>query len=57
MEIALSARALGFGYRVSPASEVNASLAMAPKVTVTNGQGVRIEHAQTNVQLMYSHRF
>jgi long-chain fatty acid transport protein len=48
---------LGFGWRFSPASEVNASLTMAPKVTVTNGQGVRIEHAQTNVQLMYSHRF
>jgi long-chain fatty acid transport protein len=48
---------LGFGWRFSPASEVNASLTMAPKVTVTNGQGVRIEHAQTNVQLMVSHRF
>jgi long-chain fatty acid transport protein len=47
----------GIGYRFSPASEVNASLTTAPKVTVTNGQGVRIEHAQTNVQLMYSHRF
>jgi long-chain fatty acid transport protein len=48
---------LGLGWRFSPASEVNASLTLAPSVAVTSGQGVRIEHAQTNVQLMYSHRF
>ena len=48
---------LGLGYKLSGAGEINASLTMAPKVTVTNGQGVTISHGQTNVQLMYSHRF
>jgi hypothetical protein len=30
---------------------------MAPKVTVTSGDGIDISHAQTNWQFMYSHRF
>ena len=47
----------GFGYKVSQADEVNASLTLAPTVTVTSGQGVTISHSQKNVQLMYSHRF
>jgi long-chain fatty acid transport protein len=48
---------LGLGWRLSPAGEFNASLTVAPKSTVTNGQGVVISHKQTNVQMMYSHRF
>jgi len=48
---------LGLGWRPSPAGEFNASLTMAPKSTVTNGQGVVVSHKQTNLQLMYSHRF
>ncbi|MDD2924824.1 DUF5723 family protein [Rhodoferax sp.] len=48
---------LGFGYKVSPVDELNASVTMAPKVTVTSGQGVEISHGQTNWQFMYSHRF
>lgn len=48
---------LGLGWKLSSAGELNVSLTMAPKVTVTNGQGVRVEHAQTNAQWMYSHRF
>ena len=48
---------LGLGYRVSAAGEVNASLTVAPTTRVTTGQGVQVEHGQTNVQLMYSHRF
>ena len=48
---------LGLGYKVSDAGELNASVTMAPKVTVTSGSGVDISHAQTNWQFMYSHRF
>jgi long-chain fatty acid transport protein len=48
---------LGAGYRLSPASELNGALTVAPKTTVTNGLGVTISHSQTNVQLMYTHRF
>lgn len=47
----------GLGYRLSPASEFNGSLTVAPTTRVTNGMGVVVEHSQTNVQLMYSHRF
>jgi long-chain fatty acid transport protein len=47
----------GVGYRFSPASELNASLTVAPRVKVTNGDGIVITHSQTNVQLMYTHRF
>jgi long-chain fatty acid transport protein len=48
---------LGLGYKVSAAGEFNASVTMAPKVTVTTPQGVDISHAQTNWQFMYSHSF
>lgn len=48
---------LGLGWRFSPASEFNGSLTIAPTSTVTNGQGVVITHKQTNLQLMYTHRF
>jgi long-chain fatty acid transport protein len=47
----------GVGYKMSPTSEFNGSLTLAPTATVTNGMGVRITHKQTNVQLMYTHRF
>ena len=48
---------LGMGYQVTPAGQINASLTMAPKVTVSSPQGMDISHSQTNVQLMYSHSF
>lgn len=48
---------LGLGYKVSDAGEFNASVTMAPKVTVASGAGPDISHAQTNWQFMYSHRF
>jgi long-chain fatty acid transport protein len=48
---------LGLGYRFSPASEFNGALTVAPTATVTNGMGVVVTHKQTNLQLMYSHRF
>ena len=47
----------GLGYRFSAASEFNGSLTVAPKTTVTNGDGVEISHRQLNLQLMYTHRF
>jgi long-chain fatty acid transport protein len=48
---------LGMGYDFNKTSSVNASLVMAPAVDVTNAQGVKVSHSQTNWQLMYSHRF
>ena len=48
---------LGLGYRFSTAGDFNASLTVAPVSNVTSGAGVSISHEQTNVQLMYSHRF
>ena len=48
---------LGAGYEFSKTSAVNASLVMAPAVEVTDANGTKISHSQTNWQLMYSHRF
>ncbi|MEI8171100.1 MAG: outer membrane protein transport protein [Rhodoferax sp.] len=48
---------LGMGYKVSEAGDFNASLTLAPSETVTSGSGVTISHGQTNLQVMYSHRF
>ena len=48
---------LGMGYKLSPSGEFNAALTLAPKVSVASGSGVGISHSQTNLQLMYSHRF
>lgn len=48
---------VGLGYRLSTRSELNGSLVIAPKVSVSNAAGVVITHKQTNLQAMYSHRF
>ena len=48
---------LGLGYQVSKAGDFNAALTLAPANTVTSGSGVAISHGQTNLQVMYSHRF
>lgn len=48
---------LGVGHSFSKADSVDFSLTHAPEVKVTNGLGMTIKHAQTNWQLMYSHRF
>lgn len=48
---------LGVGYKLSPTSEFNGSLTIAPTATVTNGMGVVVTHKQTNAQLMYTYRF
>ena len=48
---------LGLGYKVSEAGDFNASLTVTPSSTVTSGAGPVITHRQTNLQLMYSHRF
>ena len=47
----------GLGYKTSQTGEINASLTLAPTVTVSSGSGPDISHAQTNLQVMYSHRF
>lgn len=49
---------VGFGYEFNPASNLNFSVTYAPEVSTTNSNtGVKITHAQTNWQLMYSHSF
>ncbi len=48
---------LGGGYLISKASSMDASFTYAPKVENTNGQGVKVEHWQSNAQIMYSYRF
>jgi long-chain fatty acid transport protein len=48
---------MGVGYAFTPSSEFNGSLTIAPKSTVTNGQGVVVTHKQSNAQLMYSYRY
>lgn len=47
----------GLGWRFNPASELNASLTLAPTTTVTNAMGIEVAHKQRNAQLMYTHRF
>jgi long-chain fatty acid transport protein len=53
---------VGFGYAFNKASTVDFSFTYAPEVDQTvspNGlyAGTKVEHSQTNAQLMYSHRF
>lgn len=48
---------LGAGYDFNKTSAVNFSYVMAPEVSTTNSSGVTTKHAQSNWQLMYSHRF
>lgn len=51
---------LGAGYAFNKVSDVNFSYVYAPNVSVTapaTSGGYTIEHAQSNWQLMYSHRF
>ena len=48
----------GFGYSINEKSTVSASLVHAPEVTQTNSNTmVTTEHSQTNLQVMYSHKF
>ena len=48
---------LGFGHQFDKASSFDASLTVAPKVSVIDGNGGSITHSQTNFQLMYSYRY
>ncbi|MFM2060300.1 MAG: long-chain fatty acid transport protein [Pseudomonadota bacterium] len=48
---------MGLGYAIASQHEVNFSYAMAPKVTVTNADGVAVSHRQNSLQLMYTARF
>jgi long-chain fatty acid transport protein len=47
----------GLGWRLSPASSIDASVTVAPETQVTTGTGIQVKHSQLNMQLMYSHRF
>jgi len=48
----------GFGYDFSKVSGLNFSLTYAPEVSQTNSMmGYKVDHSQTNWQLMYTHRF
>lgn len=49
---------VGFGYDFSKTSALNFSLTYAPEVSQTNSMmGYKVDHSQTNWQLMYTHRF
>ena len=48
---------LGVGYLLPCDCQLNASLTVAPRVKVTNGQGVAITHRQQNLQLMFTKSF
>jgi len=47
----------GFGYAFDKKSSLDFSFAYAPEVSATNADGVKVNHSQTNWQLMYSNRF
>jgi long-chain fatty acid transport protein len=48
---------LGAGYAFSKASSIDFSLAYAPEVKQTAGNGLTTTHSQMNEQIMYSYRF
>ena len=48
---------LGVGYAFSKASSIDFSLAYAPEVKQTAGNGLTTTHSQMNEQIMYSYRF
>jgi long-chain fatty acid transport protein len=52
---------VGFGYAVSPQSEINFGMSYVPEVSVTGtgtqNAGLQIDHSQLNWQLMYSYKF
>ncbi|MDQ7074885.1 MAG: outer membrane protein transport protein [Gammaproteobacteria bacterium] len=45
----------GFTLALTPASDLSASMAIAPDVTAVGDSGVTSKHAQANFQIMYSH--
>ncbi|MDQ7015429.1 MAG: outer membrane protein transport protein [Gammaproteobacteria bacterium] len=45
----------GFTLALTPASDLSASMAIAPDVTAVGDSGVTSKHAQANFQVMYSH--
>jgi len=48
---------LGVGYAFSKASSIDFSLAYAPEVKQTAGNGLTTTHSQMNEQIMFSYRF
>lgn len=47
----------GFGWKFNARSSLDASFTYGFKVDPVNGSGAGISHSQTNLQVMYSHRF
>jgi len=47
----------GFGWKINARSSIDGSFTHGFKVSAVNGAGAGISHSQTNLQLMYSHRF
>jgi long-chain fatty acid transport protein len=48
---------LGHGYAFTKAASIDFSLAYAPEVKATAGNGITTTHSQMNEQLMFSYRF
>ncbi|MFI5336824.1 MAG: OmpP1/FadL family transporter [Opitutales bacterium] len=47
----------GIGWTLDAASSIDVSFTYGFKVGITNGAGVDVSHSQTNLQVMYSHRY
>lgn len=47
----------GFGWKFDERSSLDVSFTRGFEVTKTNGYGIKISHAQTNLQVMYGYRF
>ena len=47
----------GLSFAPTASDAIDLSVAVAPEVTDTNGDGIRIDHSQLNAQLTYRHSF
>ena len=47
----------GFGWKFAARSSVDASFTYGFEASTINGSGAGVSHSQTNLQVMYSHRF
>jgi long-chain fatty acid transport protein len=47
----------GLGWKIDARSSVDASFTYGFKVNTVNGSDAGVSHSQTNLQVMYSHRF
>lgn len=55
--IAKSNLSAGFGYKVSQQSSIDASFAMVPKTSATNGSGVTVDFGGYSAQFLYSYLY